>query len=306
MNIVFFGSSGFSVPTLKSIAPQITCVVTKRAKPQGRGYQLESSEVQKVALELNLPLIEIDTFKDEAIKKLPEFKPDLFVVVSFGLIIPRWALDIPSIGAINVHPSLLPAYRGPSPIQWVLMSGETETGITLIKMNEKMDAGRIIYQEHVSIVDEDDAVTLSGRLSKRVSEILPEIIDSVGMQGMVEGAEQKHEDATFAPIITKEMGRIDWHRNAVEIVHQIRALVAWPTAYTFLDGLMLKVFNGQAGKGSESKSPGVILDSNKTGISVATGEGLLVLKEVQLQNRKRMSAYDFARGYRDLVGKGLS
>ena len=151
MRTIFFGSSGFSVPILKSIAQHTICVVTKKARPKGRGYSLDDNEVKKTAEELDLPLIEIDSFKDDIVKTLPDYRPDLFVVASFGLIVPKWVLDMPSEGPINVHPSLLPLYRGPSPIQWAILSGDEMTGITLIRMNEKMDEGDIIYQEQVMI-----------------------------------------------------------------------------------------------------------------------------------------------------------
>ena len=149
MNLLFFGSSSFSVPALVSLHSSISCVVTKKTKPKGRGYLLEDNEVKRAALSLGLPVREIGSFKDEEAAGLGELKPDLLVVVSFGLIIPRWFLDLPTLGAINVHPSLLPKYRGPSPMQWAIRNGEEETGITVIRMNERMDAGDILYQENV-------------------------------------------------------------------------------------------------------------------------------------------------------------
>ena len=182
---------------------------------------------------------------------------------------------------------------------------EAKTGITLIKMNEKMDAGNVMYQEHVAINQEDNMITLSERLSRRVAEILPEIIDYISIEGMMEGIEQKHEYATYTPIIIKEMGKIDWHKSAIEIMRQVRAFILWPTAYTFLDNLMLKVFDAELEGTKEKKESGVILDINKDGILVSTAAGILVIKEVQLENRKRMKAFQFAQGYRNLMGKTL-
>ena len=147
MNLLFFGSSSFSVPALVALRSSISCVVTKKTKPKGRGYLLEDNEVKRAALSLGLPVREIGSFKDEEAASLGELKPDLLVVVSFGLIIPRWFLDLAAMGAINVHPSLLPKYRGPSPMQWAIWNGEEETGITVIRMSERMDAGDILYQE---------------------------------------------------------------------------------------------------------------------------------------------------------------
>jgi methionyl-tRNA formyltransferase len=229
------------------------------------------------------------------------------VVASFGLIIPKWALDIPSMGPINIHPSLLPKYRGPSPIQWAIWNGDTETGITFIRMNEKMDAGNILYRETMTIETGDNVITLSERLSKRSAEILPGFLHGAGVNGLQEGLAQNHDKATFTPIISKEMGRIDWSKRAEEILRQVRALVAWPTAYTFLDGLFLKIFAGDVKESDQGEGviPGTIIDVTKEGIQVITGSGVLVIKELQLQNKKRINAYDFAIGYRGLSGKVL-
>jgi methionyl-tRNA formyltransferase len=309
MKVVFFGSSSFSVPPLRSISSSVACVVTRKSKPKGRGYLLEETEVRREAISLRLPVIEIDSFRDEAIKELENLKPDLFVVASFGLIIPKWVLDIPSIGPINIHPSLLPKYRGPSPIQWTLWSGEAETGITIMRINEKMDAGNILYQETMAIDSGDNAYTLSERLSKRSAEILPGFLGEVAANGLGEGLVQDHDKATFTPILTKEMGRIDWSEGAEQILRQVRALVAWPTAYTFLDGLFLKVFEGSLAKDAKNDAksaiPGTVFAVNREGIHVYTGSGIFVIKEVQLQNKKRMMAYDFSRGYRGLESKVL-
>ncbi len=306
MNIVFFGSSGFSVSPLRSICESVTCVVTKRSKPRGRGYLLDDNEVKKAALDLRLPLIEIDSFKDEEAQRIRDFKPDLFVVASFGLIVPRWVLDLPKIGPVNVHPSLLPLYRGPSPMQWAILNGDEETGITLIIMNEKMDEGRIMYQERASIKKGENMAGLSDRLSSRVAEILPGIVDHIDAQGMIEGVEQRHEDATYTPIITKEMGRIDWSKSAEEIERQVRAFVLWPVAYTFLDGRMMKVFDAEAEEITrKGMRQGIVAGITKEGFFVETPEGFLKVREVQLENKKRMRAYDFTQGYRELVGKTL-
>jgi len=307
MRIIFFGSSGFSVPALRSIAGRTVCVVTKKGKPKGRGYALDDNEVKKTAAELGLPLIEIDSFKDDVAKTLPQYNPDLFVVASFGLIIPRWVLDIPSKGPVNIHPSLLPQYRGASPMQWAILSGDEMTGITLIRMNEKMDEGNIIYQEQVKIREGENFIELSERLAHRVGETLPDILDTIESQEMIRGTEQCHEIATYTPIITKEMGRIDWSKNVTQIDRQIRAFVSWPTAHTSLDGKLMKVFDARPDKREEIiADPGTIAGIAKEGISVNTARGILIIKDLQMQGKKRVKAYDFAQGYRDLVGKVLS
>ena len=255
MNLLFFGSSSFSVPALVSLHSSISCVVTKKTRPKGRGYLLEDNEVKRTALSLGLPVREIGSFKDEEATSLGELKPDLLVVVSFGLIIPRWFLDLPTLGAINVHPSLLPKYRGPSPMQWAIRNGEEETGITVIRMNERMDAGDILYQEKTPLAPEEDAAALSSRLALRVSEILPPVVEEVKVKGVGYGTPQDDREASYTPMITKEMGRIDWNMSATEIIRQVRALVLWPTAYTFLDGKTIKVFKVKPSHAISPRSP---------------------------------------------------
>jgi methionyl-tRNA formyltransferase len=305
MRILFFGSSRFSVGPFESIYPLVSCVVTKKAKPKGRGYLLEDSDVAQLARRLKVPVFEIDSFKDPAAQGLAALKPDLLVVVSFGLLIPRWFLDVPTIGAINVHPSLLPKYRGPAPIQWAVRNGEPETGITIIKMSERMDAGDILYQERFSIGAGEDAKGLSERLSERTARILPDFLKEIENGGLPEGMIQQEENATYTPMITREMGLISWSADASDIVRQVKALVAWPTAYTFLDGKMVKLFAADVGHRSEQAEPGVVLEILPDGLLVAALGGSVLLKEVQLENRRRMNASEFARGYRGIVGRKL-
>lgn len=306
MRLLFFGSSGFSIPALKSIGSDLAGVVTRKTKPKGRGYLLEDNEVKREAVSLGIPVTEIDSFKDEtAVHSITDPRPDLLVVVSFGLIIPKWFLDQPTIGAINVHPSLLPRYRGPSPLQWVIWNGEKETGVTIMKMSERMDAGDIVFQESTPLGEEEDAAALSDRLSLRASQILPRIVADACARGTITGTPQDEEKATYTPMITKEMGKIDWHAGAAEIVRQVRALVFWPTAFTLLEGRGVKVFDAEIGLPAApgSASPGTVLSISAHGLEVAAGQGSVVLKEIQLENRKKMGASDFARGYRQIIDK---
>ena len=306
MRTIFFGSSRFSVAPLRALRENLSYVVTKKAKPKGRGYLLSDNEVKEEALRLGLTLFEITSFKDETAPQIAELKPDLLVVASFGLIIPRWFLEAPSVGAVNVHPSLLPRYRGPAPMQWAIWNGEKETGITFITMSERMDAGNIIYQERVAVEPHEDAHVLSERLSLRVAALLPNTLRQIELRGLEEGRVQKEEEATYTPMITKEMGKIDWESGAAEIDRQVKALVEWPTAYTTLDGKLLKIFETRAdGPGGEDTDGGLIVDAGTEGIRVSTSKGLVTLKEVQFEGRKKMSGHQFSVGYRGLVGKKL-
>jgi methionyl-tRNA formyltransferase len=307
MRIVFFGSSGFSVPSLLKIKDSVVAVVTRKARPRGRGYHIDDNEVKSAAMGLGLPLIEIDSFKDAEARFIADYRPDLYVVVSFGLIVPQWALEIPSIGPVNIHPSLLPLYRGPSPMQWALLKGDAATGVTFIRMNEKMDEGDIIHQEQVAIETDDDYVTLSNRLSEKAAQMLQQLVDDIGRHGMMKGRVQDHTAATYAPIITKEMGRIDWRQSAARVDCQVKAFIAWPTAFAYLDGKLLKIYSSRAEGSVEAGAPaGTITGISKAGLEVSTGKGLLIIRDLQLENKKRMKAYDFSRGYRDLHGKSLN
>jgi methionyl-tRNA formyltransferase len=305
MRILFFGSSSFSAPSLKSLHSSISHVVTRKAKPRGRGYLLQDGEVKQLAQELGLPLTELDSFKDQAAQDLIGLNPDLLVVVSFGLIIPKWFLDAPGIGAINLHPSLLPRHRGPAPIQWAIRNGESETGITIIRMNERMDAGDMLYREPFHIYDEEDAESLSQRLADRSAAILPEFIERIAMDGLPSGVVQQEGEATYTSMISKEMGLIEWSAPADRIVCQVRAFVSWPTAHTSLDGKLLKVFKASRGREQVGGEPGSIVEIVPEGLIVVATGGTVVLQDVQLENRKRMSAADFARGHRGILGKKL-
>jgi len=305
VRVIYFGSSAFSVPPLKSVLASVSCVVTRKAKPKGRGYQIETNEVKRVASGAGIPVIELDSFKEEAARQVEQYEADFLVVASFGLMVPKWMLDLPSIGPVNIHPSLLPRYRGPSPIQWALWNGEKETGITFIKMNEKMDQGDILYQETAAINPQDDVVTLSDRLALRAGEVLPGFLEGLDRNGIEKGIVQDESEATYTPIITKEMGKIDWGLGALEITRQVKALVLWPTAYTHLDGVMLKIFAARVLDPDASGEPGFVAGVTKEGVVVNTPNGALLVTEVQLENRKRMKAYQFAQGYRGLVGKIL-
>jgi methionyl-tRNA formyltransferase len=305
VKIIYFGSSAFSVPLLRSVLPFVTCVVTRKAKPKGRGYNLEANEVKSIAAEQGLPVIEIDSFKEEAARELERYKPDFLVVASFGLIVPKWVLEIPSIGPVNVHPSLLPRYRGPAPIQWALWNGEKETGVTFIRMNEKMDEGNILFQERTGIDERDNAVTLSEKLANRAAELLRGFLEGAVRDGLEEGAVQESGAATYTPIVTKEMGQIDWTLGALEATRQVKALVQWPTAYTHLDGSLLKVFDADVHDSVALPDAGLITAVSREGFLVATPNGTVLVREVQIENKKRLSAYQFAQGYRKLAGKRL-
>jgi len=266
---------------------------------------LGDGDVARLARSLELPLFELDYFKDPVARDIAGLNPDLLVVVSFGLIIPKWFLDAPAIGAINVHPSLLPKYRGPAPIQWAIRNGEPETGISIIGMSERMDAGDILYQERFRIEDSDDAEKLSDKMSRRTAALLPGFLGEIEHGGLPEGRAQKEENATYTPMISREMGLISWAASASEIVRQVKALVGWPTAHTFVDGKLLKVFAADLGHRTEEVEPGTVIEVLPGGLLIGAPGGSVLLKDVQMENRRRMNGAEFARGYRGICGKRL-
>ncbi len=302
MKIVFFGSSDFSLPALDAVAEKTVLVVTRKGKPRGRGYVLDDNAVKQRAAELSIPVREVASFRDDPFDDVRALGADVYLVVSFGLIIPRPVLDMPSIGPLNVHPSLLPAYRGPSPIQWSLLRGDRETGITIMRMNEKMDGGPILHQERFGIADSDDYPVLSEKLARRAGEILSPFMETVEREGLPPAVPQDEGTATYTAIVTKEMGEITWEQPADEIRNRIRAFSGWPVAYTFIDGKMLKIFRATVERSETAGLPGEVLSVSKDGFLVHTGSMSLSVNDVQLENKKRMSASQFANGYRKMVG----
>lgn len=306
MKIVFFGTpepAAAILETLIKAKHQLVGVVTQPDRPQGRGRQVTFSPVKELALKHGL-LIE----QPAKVKKNPTFqtwltelRADLAVVVAYGQILPKELLTIPRHGFINVHASLLPKYRGAAPIQWALLNGEPETGVTIMKINERLDAGEIILQKKLLIEEKDNAETLAHKLFAIGQAALLEAIREIET-GQVKLLPQNEGAATFAPSLTKASGEIDWRKTAVEINNRIRALVPWPTAHTYYHNQLLKLWRAEVLLG-KNRLPGEVVDMvKKAGFTVSTGRGELLLLEVQLEGKKRMSAYDFVIGHDVKIG----
>ncbi len=301
MKIIFFGTPEAAAKALEELigsGHEILCVVTQPDRPKGRGQKVTFPPVKEVALKHALPL---EQPEDLRIKSLLEsLKPEIAVVVAYGKILPKDILDVPEHGFINVHASLLPKYRGAAPIQWALLKGEEETGITIFKLTELLDAGPVILQKKVKIDDEDDAVTLSEKLFREGGKLLLKALSQIE-KGTAKYFAQKEADVTYAPSLTKESGEIDWKKSAGEIHGRIRALIAWPAAHTFYHGKRLKILKAAASVldlGAEAKPPGTIVHIVKPeGFIVAAGKGDLMILEVQPEAGKKMKAYDFAIGH---------
>ncbi|MFZ5646545.1 MAG: methionyl-tRNA formyltransferase [Bacillota bacterium] len=310
MDIVFMGTPEFAVPTLRSLAEagyNISAVITQPDRPRGRGKKVQPSPVKEAALELGIPVLQPDRVRDESfISFLKGLKPDLIVVVAFGRILPAGVLQIPPLGCVNVHSSLLPKYRGAAPMQRAIMNGETETGVTTMMMDTGMDTGDILLRSRMPIDGDDNFGTVHDRLSHLGASLLLETVELLAA-GKLAGVPQDHSQATYAPPITREDEVINWNRRAEDIKNQVRALDPWPGARTTLGDRVLKVWKtgeyGQAGAAGDDAAPGQVLGSVKGGLAVMCGDRPVLIRELQAQGGKRMGAADFLRGCR--VDPGL-
>jgi methionyl-tRNA formyltransferase len=299
LRIIFMGTPRFALPSLQILidrSEQIAAVVAQPDRPAGRGQHIALPPIKELALKHNLPVLQPVKVRDAPfIAQIKELSPDLIVVVAFGQILPRSLLDIPPYGCVNVHASLLPFYRGAAPINWVLLNGETETGVTLMLLDEGMDTGDMLLQEKLSIVPEDTVVTLHDRLAQNGARLLGKALDELGSAGWT-SIPQDHAKATYAPLLKKEDGLIQWQKSAREIHNQIRGMNPWPGCFTYFNGKLLKVFAVEVGEQQAKETPGSIIEISGSGITVATGTDSLILKEIQLEGKKRLSVEEFVKG----------
>jgi len=303
------GTPDFAIPSLARLIASdnnIMGVVTQPDRPRGRGKKLQPPPVKTLALQHGLTVVQPEDVKEENfIQWLKTQNPDLIVVVAFGNILPPKILNIPSHGCINLHASSLPAYRGAAPINWVLINGEKKTGVTTILMNEWMDTGDILLQREIDIEQEDNALTLGQSLSTLGAKLLLETTSQL-KKGVLVPTPQNHSEASYAPVLKKEDGRIYWKKDAQAIHSQIRGTLPWPGAFTNLENKILKIFMSQVIECKSQDTPGKISQINPEGIKVATGKGYLLLTEVQLQDRRRMEVAEFIKGNPIPIGTMLT
>ena len=308
LRVVFLGTPEFAVPSLQALLDEadVLAVITQPDRPKGRGRQVTAPPVAEVANAKGLRLLQPARLRSpEVIETLRALAPDLNVTVAYGKIIPREVLDLPRLGSINVHPSLLPKYRGASPIVSAILNGETETGVTIMYQSMELDAGDLILQHRVAIAPDDTARTLEGRLARLGADALVEALRLIAA-GRVPRIPQDPAAATYAGKLEKEHGRIDWAKPARELVNLIRAMDPWPSAYTTHRGRLLKVWRAAVTDESGAEEPGTVLDVRPgEGILVAAGQGAVRLLEVQPEDRRRMSADEYARGARLRPGERL-
>ncbi len=300
MRIVFMGTPDFSVPVLEALVQEgheVVQVVTQPDKPKGRGKSVLMTPVKEKALALGLPVWQPERIRrPEAVEQLKELAPDVIVVVAFGQILSRQVLDIPRLGCVNVHASLLPKYRGAAPIQWAILDGETCTGVTTMLMDEGIDTGNMLEKLEVPIAPDETGGSLHDKLSRAGAELIRSTLRRLEA-GTLVPEPQTEEGTCYARMLTKTMGDIDWNMDAAAIERLIRGLNPWPSAYTHLDGRTLKIWKAQVQEGNPEGVCGQIVETGRDSISVKTGNGVLVLQEVQLEGKKRMDAGAFLRGF---------
>ncbi|MGH7799708.1 MAG: methionyl-tRNA formyltransferase [Thermodesulfobacteriota bacterium] len=303
MKIIFMGTPEFAVPSLKALiesGEDIVAVVTQPDKPKGRGLEVLPPPTKVLAEKHGIPVLQPAKIKtEEFFNELKKFSPDLICVAAYGKILPKNILDFPPHGSINVHASLLPKYRGAAPINWAIIRGEKVTGITTMKMDEEMDTGDMLLKKEVPIGDEDTGETLSEKLSEIGAKLLIQTIRLL-KEGKLSPIPQDHSQATYAPMLKKEDGKIDWEKPAKEIRNLIRGALPWPSAYTNLEGKLLKIYKVRLAEG-EGK-PGEVIKSDSETLRVTTGKGALDILELQIEGGKRLLTEAFLRGRRIKVG----
>ena len=308
MKIIFMGTPDFAVGTLRSMAEaghEITLVVSQPDKPKGRGHAMVPTPVKAVAEELGIPVFQPVKIR-EAKDVLEKTEADVCVVAAFGQIIPASILHMKKYGCINVHASLLPKYRGAAPIQWAVIDGEKESGVTIMQMDEGLDTGDMLAKAIVPLDEKETGGSLFDKLSEAGGRLCVETLAKLE-KGEIIPEKQGESPTAYASMLDKKMGNIDWNKSAVVIERLVRGLNPWPSAYTHLDGKTLKIWACDVLPQSASKGEsGEILEVTKDAIHVQTGDGILVLREIQLAGKARMDAGAFLRGYKVVPGTVLS
>lgn len=303
--VAFFGTPEFAVPILQALLDgpdEVVGVVCQPDRPAGRGQKLQAPPVKQLAQAYGLRVAQPLKLKsDELPAALAAWRVDLAVVAAYGRILPARVLETPHLGCINVHASLLPAHRGAAPIQWAILDGDQQTGVTIMRMNERMDEGDVLLQRATPIGADETYGALQSRLALLGAAALMDALDGL-RAGTLTATPQDHARATLAPMIRKEQGAIDWRRPAALLARQVRGFNPWPSAYTTLRGKLLKVHVAHPACGGGE--PGCVVDIDDR-IRVATGEGLLAIETLQLEGRKALAARDFARGGGLAVGERL-
>lgn len=312
MKAIFMGTPEIAAVILKSVLKskhEILAVVTQPDKPKGRSQgKLAFPPVKEVALEHNIKVFQPQKVKEEAfLEEVKKLNPDIILVAAYGKLLPKVLLDMPRFGCINVHASLLPKYRGASPIQWAVLNGEEKSGVTIMYMTEALDAGDIILTEEVELSKEETAGSLHDKLAQIGGPLLLSAMEAIET-GKAERIPQNEEEATHVTMLDKAMGNLNFSKSAIELERFVRGLNPWPTAYTKLHGKMLKIWKAEVAseltlsKEQRQQEFGTIVTVEKDMFGILTGEGILIVKELQLEGKKRMTVEEFLRGFSLEVG----
>lgn len=306
--IIFMGTPEFAVPALKALHASrhdVVAVLTQPDRPKGRGRKLTPPPVKVAALELGYPVEQpVCIHKPDCLSFIKSKTPDLFVVIAFGRLLKSHHFAIPPHGIINVHASLLPRYRGPAPIQWALINGDRETGVTTMYMAEELDAGNMLLQARTTITTDDTAATLHDRLSEIGAPLLLDTLDQLA-GNRLQPVQQDPAAVTYAPLLTKKDGQIRWDQPTKAIDAFIRGMTPWPGAFTFLGDLRLKIFKIRPALLPQPAPPGTVIPGFSDEIRVATGDGALSILELQSASGRRMAATDFLKGTAIIPGSQL-
>ena len=299
MRVLFMGTPDIATGCLQKLIDEkydLIGVVTQPDKPQNRGKKLGMPPVKELALKYDIPVYQpIKARDEEFVKTLKELNPDIIVVVAFGQILPKSILDIPKFGCINVHVSLLPKYRGAAPISWVIINGEEKTGVTTMYMDEGLDTGDMILTEEFDLDDEITAGELHDKMKDIGADVLIETLKQIE-KGCAPRIPQNHEEFTYAPMMNKALGQIDWSKSAREIHNLVRGVNPWPSAYTNYEGSTMKIWKTEVLNETSNKEPGTIVKVDKDGIRVSTKDNVVLVKEIQMPGKKRVPVSEFIKG----------
>ena len=300
MRIVYMGTPGFAAESLKRLyadGHDIVGVFTQPDKPRNRGMKVTCSPVKEIAIARGSNIYQPATLKDSgAVTAVRELNCDIIVVVAYGKLLPKEILDIPPLGCINIHASLLPKYRGAAPVQWAVLNGETETGVTSMCMAEELDSGDILFSKKIGIHDDETAGGLQERLSVIGADLLSDTLDAVS-NGKATRIPQNHEEASFAPPLRKDFSPINWSDRAINIKRKVLGLNPWPVATSDFGGTIFKLFTVDVGGGRPAeKRPGEIVSSGEQGLEIACADGTIIIKELQAPGGRRMTAAEYLRG----------
>lgn len=300
MRIVFMGTPDFAVPTLQALCDsrhQVVGVVTQPDKAKGRSGKLVPTPVKEAAVAAGIPVYQPDKVKETSfIETLEELKPDVIVVAAFGQILSSAILGLPKYGCLCVHASLLPKLRGAAPIQWSVINGDKESGVTIMQMDEGVDTGDILMAERCQLSPKETGGSLFEKLSMLGGPLILKVLEQAE-SGTLQPVPQNEEEHTYVKMLSKDLGNMDFGKTAVELERLIRGLTPWPSAYTYINGKMLKLWDAKVTDGLEGAEAGTIIEIDKRSFTVQTGEGGLQIFSLQLEGKKRMEAEAFLRGY---------